>query len=131
MFIQNLENFPIIPVSFRPDDAVSVSETIAIYESLLSRKETFVFLSEGAFPAQKADHEARKQVAAWVKSKREILAQYVKAFIHIEPDADIRLETQKFANNFIKFSGYPMFIVDNHQQANKIIDAVLRRKIGE
>ncbi|MFW1802277.1 hypothetical protein ACG9YX_19905 [Acinetobacter nematophilus] len=130
MFIQNLENFPIIPISFQPADAVSVTETIAIYESLLSRKEIFVFLSKGAFPEQQTDHEARKQVAAWVKSKREILAQYVKAFIHIEPDANIRLETQKFANNFIKFSGYPMFVVDNQQQANKIIDAVLRRPMG-
>lgn len=130
MFIQNLENFPIIPISFQPADAVSVTETIAIYESLLNRKEIFVFLSEGAFSEPQADHEARKQVAAWVKSKREILAQYVKAFIHIEPDANIRLETQKFANNFIKFSGYPMFVVDNQQQANKIIDAVLRRPIG-
>ncbi|WP_287912634.1 hypothetical protein [Acinetobacter sp.] len=130
MFIQNLENFPIIPISFQPADAVSVTETIAIYESLLSRKEIFVFLSKGAFPEQQADHEARKQVAAWVKSKREILAQYVKAFIHIEPDTNSRLETQKFANNFIKFSGYPMFVVDNQQQANKIIDAVLRRPMG-
>ncbi|MCX5469245.1 hypothetical protein [Acinetobacter nematophilus] len=130
MFIQNLENFPIIPISFQPADAVSVTETIAIYESLLNRKEIFVFLSEGAFSEPQADHEARKQVAAWVKSKREILAQYVKAFIHIEPDANIRLETQKFANNFIKFSGYPMFVVDNQQQANKIIDALLRRQIG-
>lgn len=127
MFIQNLDNFPVIGVSFQTEDAVPVSETIALYESLLSRKETFVFLSQGAFPEQKADHEERKQVAAWVKAKREVLAQYVKAFIHIEPDADIRLETQKFANNFVKFSGYPMFIVDDQQQAQKLIDAVLKR----
>ncbi|MFW1967232.1 hypothetical protein ACG95P_09195 [Acinetobacter guillouiae] len=50
----------------------------------------------------------------------------MKALIHIEPDENIRLETQKFANNFIKFTGYPMFIVDNQQQAQKVIDAVLK-----
>jgi hypothetical protein len=127
MFIQNQDSFPVIRISFQAEDAVPIGETIAIYESLLSRKQSFVFLSEGAFPSQKTDHEERKQVAAWVKAKREILAQYVKAFIHIEPDADIRLETQKFANNFVKFSGYPMFIVDNQQQAQKLIDAVLKR----
>lgn len=126
MFIQNLENFPIVRISYQAEDAVSVDETIAIYESLLSRKETFVFISEGAFPEQQNDHEDRKQVAAWVKAKREILTQYVKALIHIEPDENIRLETQKFANNFIKFTGYPMFIVDNQQQAQKVIDAVLK-----
>ncbi len=126
MFIQNLENFPIVRISYQAEDAVSVDETIAIYESLLSRKETFVFISEGAFPEQKNDHEERKQVAAWVKAKREILTQYVKALIHIEPDENIRLETHKFANNFIKFTGYPMFIVDNQQQAQKVIDAVLK-----
>lgn len=126
MFIQNLENFPIVRISYQAEDAVSVDETIAIYESLLSRKETFVFINEGAFPEQKNDHEERKQVAAWVKAKREILTQYVKALIHIEPDENIRLETQKFANNFIKFTGYPMFIVDNQQQAQKVIDAVLK-----
>ncbi|MFW2103084.1 hypothetical protein [Acinetobacter guillouiae] len=126
MFIQNLENFPIVRISYQAEDAVSVDETIAIYESLLSRKETFVFISEGAFPEQKNDHEERKQVATWVKAKREILSQYVKALIHIEPDENIRLETQKFANNFIKFTGYPMFIVDNQQQAQKVIDAVLK-----
>jgi len=126
MFIQNLENFPIVRISYQAEDAVSVDETIAIYESLLSRKETFVFISEGAFPEQQNDHEDRKQVAAWVKAKREVLTQYVKALIHIEPDENIRLETQKFANNFIKFTGYPMFIVDNQQQAQKVIDAVLK-----
>lgn len=127
MFIQNLDNFPVIEISFQAEDAVTVSETIALYESLLSRKETFVFLSEGAFPTQNADHEERKQVAAWVKAKRDVLAQYVKAFIHIEPNADIRLEIQKFADNFVKFSGYPMFIVDDQQQAQKLIDTVLKR----
>lgn len=126
MFIQNLENFPIVRISYQAEDAVSVDETIAIYETLLSRKETFVFISEGAFPEQKNDHEERKRVAAWVKAKREILTQYVKALIHIEPDENTRLETQKFANNFIKFTGYPMFIVDNQQQAQKVIDAVLK-----
>ena len=126
MFIQNLENFPIVRISYQAEDAVSVNETIVIYESLLSRKETFVFISEGAFPEQKNDHEEHKQVAAWVKAKRESLTQYVKALIHIEPDENIRLETQKFANNFIKFTGYPMFIVDNQQQAQKVIDAVLK-----
>ena len=126
MIIQNLENFPIVRISYQAEDAVSVDETIAIYEALLSRKETFVFISEGAFSEQKNDHEERKQVAAWVKAKREILSQYVKALIHIEPDENIRLETQKFANNFIKFTGYPMFIVDNQQQAQKVIDAVLK-----
>lgn len=55
------------------------------------------------------------------------LAQYVKALIHIEPDANIRLEAQKFANNFIKFAGYPMFIVDNQQQAQQLIDSILKR----
>lgn len=126
MFIQNLENFPIVRISYQAEDAVSVDETIAIYETLLSRKETFVFISEGAFPEQKNDHEERKRVAAWVKAKREILTQYVKALIHIEPDENTRLKTQKFANNFIKFTGYPMFIVDNQQQAQKVIDAVLK-----
>ena len=126
MFIQNLENFPIVRISYQAEDAVSVDETIAIYEALLSRKETFVFISEGAFSEQKNDPEERKQVGAWVKAKREILSQYVKALIHIEPDENIRLETQKFANNFIKFTGYPMFIVDNQQQAQKVIDAVLK-----
>ncbi|MFW1967231.1 hypothetical protein ACG95P_09190 [Acinetobacter guillouiae] len=53
MFIQNLENFPIVRISYQAEDAVSVDETITIYESLLSRKETFVFISEGAFPEQK------------------------------------------------------------------------------
>ena len=127
MFIQNLASFPIVHISYNTEDAVPVHETIAIYESLLNRQETFIFMSEGDFFSQQSDHEERKQVAAWVKQKREILAQYVKALIHIEPDANIRLEAQKFANNFIKFAGYPMFIVDNQQQAQQLIDSILKR----
>ena len=50
LFIQNLASFPIVHISYNTEDAVPVHETIAIYESLLSRKETFVFISEGAFP---------------------------------------------------------------------------------
>lgn len=129
MFIQDVKNFPVIDVSFLEKDAVSVQKTIEIYESLLSRKEKFVFLSTGLLPQPNSaqnHQEDRKKVAAWVKANRETLAHYVKAFIQIEPDAEIRLQTQKFAHNFIKFSGYPMFIVDDQAQAQKLIDAVLK-----
>ena len=130
MFIQNLENFPVVSVSFKEEDSVPVSETIAIYESLLSREMDFVFLSEDSQPPSqpqvKDNHEERKQVAAWVKAHRDLLAKYVKAFIQIEPNEEIRLQTQKFANNFVKFSGYPMFVVDDLEQAQKVIDSVLK-----
>ena len=130
MFIQNLENFPVVSVSFKEEDIVPVSETIAIYESLLSREMDFVFLSEDSQPPSqpqvKDNHEERKQVAAWVKAHRDLLAKYVKAFIQIEPNEEIRLQTQKFANNFVKFSGYPMFVVDDLEQAQKVIDSVLK-----
>lgn len=130
MFIQNLENFPVVSVSFKEEDIVPVSETIAIYESLLSREMDFVFLSEDSQPPsqpqEKDNHEERKLVAAWVKAHRDLLAKYVKAFIQIEPNEEIRLQTQKFANNFVKFSGYPMFVVDDLAQAQKVIDSVLK-----
>jgi len=126
MFIQNLESFPIIRISYSLEDAVTVHETIDIFESLLSRKEAFIFISEGAFLTQKSDHEERKQIAVWVKTNREVLTQYVKALIHVEPDERIRLDIQKFANNYVKFTGYPMFVVENKQQAQQLISSILK-----
>ncbi|WP_445115466.1 hypothetical protein [Acinetobacter sp. WZC-1] len=134
MFIKNTQDFPVVKVSFLPEDEIPFEENMAIYESLLDKKQQFVFLHEASFPQERAemdgrrqtDHEERKRVAAWVKQRREILSQYVKAFIQIESNEKIRLEAQKFANNFIKFSGYPMFIVENRQQAEEVINSVLK-----
>lgn len=126
MFIKETDQFPVIRVSYQPQDSIPVKDNLEIYESLLDKEQNFVFVSQGPFPEAEPNHEERKMVAAWVKQKREILTQYVKALVHIEPNEQIRLAEQKFANNFIKFSGYPMFIVENEEQADQIINSVLK-----
>ncbi len=128
MLIKNIENFPIVDLSYRTEDQVGVDETIAMYEVLLDKQQPFVFLSEGKMDQENNDHEARKKVAIWVKQNRERLTHYVKALVHIEPEESLRLEAQKFANNFIKFSGYPMFIVESQAKADLLIDSVLKQK---
>ncbi len=129
MLIQDLQNFPIISVSYQHTEYVSVDETIAVYESLLEKQQPFVFVSQEGMSRDKSDHEERKRVASWVKTNRERLAKYVKALIHIEPEESLRLEAQKFANNFIKFSGYPMYIVENRDKADQVIQAVLKLRV--
>ncbi|TCM67811.1 hypothetical protein EC844_107106 [Acinetobacter calcoaceticus] len=126
MFIKDTQHFPVVEVSYQTADAVTFEDTIAVYEALLDQQKNFVFISEGPFPEQQASHEERQKVAAWVKQKRSAMAKYVKAFVHIEPDQQSRWVAQKFANNFIKFSGYPMFIVVNKEQAQRVIHSVLK-----
>lgn len=126
MYIKETQNFPVVKISYQLEDALSFEANIAAYEALLAHEKTFVFISEGPFPQQQASHEERKKVAAWVKQKRQTLTTFVKALIHVEPDEQIRLSAQKFANNFIKFSGYPMFVVANQAQAQQLIQAVLK-----
>ena len=128
MLIKNIENFPIVGLSYRAEDQVSVDETIETYEELLDKQQAFVFLSEGSMNQENNNHEERKKVASWVKQNRERLAHYVKALVHIEPEENLRLEAQKFANNFIKFSGYPMFIVESQAKADQLIDSVLKQR---
>ena len=128
MLIKDVQNFPVVTLSYAAEDQISVDETIEMYELLLQKQKVFVFLSSGVMLQEKNDHEERKKVASWVKANRERLSTYVKALVHIEPDESLRLEAQKFAQNFIKFSGYPMFIVENQKQADKLIQSVLKQK---
>lgn len=125
MFIRHIENFPIVQISYLAEDAVFVDETLEIFTHLLDKQQKFVFVSRGAFPEQKEQHEDRKKVANWVKQNRDILAKYVKALIHVEPDENIRLVEQKYANNYVRFTGYPMFIVENDGQAEQLIEKFL------
>ncbi|AOA57691.1 hypothetical protein [Acinetobacter larvae] len=125
MYISETQNFPIVKVGFQEQDVLPFDENIAYFEALLARQSPFVLLSEGPFPEQQQSHEERKQIAAWVKQKRELLSEYIKAHIHIEADEQVRLASQKMANNYVKFSGYPMFIVADHVQAQKMIDSLL------
>ena len=127
LLIKDLHNFPVITISHQPEEQVSVDKTIQVYETLLAKQEAFVFISNGSISQEKTDHEARKIVASWVKNNRERLSKYVKALVHIETDENLRLEAQKFANNFIKFSGYPMFIVESQSEADQVIQSVLNR----
>lgn len=127
MFIKDTENFPVVKVSYASEDDMTIEQNIANFEALLDQKKQFVFVGEGPMPEQNASHEERKLVAAWVKQKRNTLTELVKALIHIEPDEQTRLLTQKFANNYIKFTGYPMFVVADQDQAQQVIRAVLKR----
>lgn len=126
MFIQDIENFPVVKISYQSSDQISLEENIARFEALLDRQQAFVLLGEGPAPEQQASHEERKFVAAWVKQKRSNLAEFVKALVHIETDEQSRLLMQKFANNYVKFAGYPMFVVTSQQQAQQIIRSVLK-----
>lgn len=126
MFIQDTENFPVVKISYQSTDAISVEENIARFEALLDREQPFVLVGEGPTPEQQGSHEELKFVAAWVKQKRSDLAEFVKALVHIEADEQSRLIMQKFANNYVKFAGYPMFVVTSQQQAQQVIRSVLK-----
>lgn len=67
MYIQDISNFPVIPVGYNNQDGLCVEQNIQCFESLLLKEQPFVFLSEGPFPEEQASHEERKFVAAWVK----------------------------------------------------------------
>lgn len=130
MYIKNVENFPIVSISHDMKDAVSVEETLKIYEILLNKQQYFVFKSDQTFPKfddPKESHEDRKKIAAWVKENRDRLSMWVKGIVHIEPNQELRLEAQKFAQNFIKFSGYPMFVVENEHQSAQLIESILKK----
>ena len=123
MYIHRVENFPVVEIDC--SRSMSVDESLAVFSELLLRKQPFVFIGSGSFQDEQNSHEDRKKVALWVKAHKAELTAFVQAMIYIQPDKAIQAVLRQFAENYEKFSGYPMIMVENAEQANQTVQSLL------
>ncbi len=127
MYIRDTSTFPVVHLSYKAEDKTSLDELFEKFESLLSKNQKFVFVSEGPFAEEDNDHEARKRVGAWVKANRATLSRLIVGLVHTETDEKRRVEAEQFAKIFQQFSGYPMYLVLNKTES----DATIKRLLSE
>ena len=127
MYIQSIEKFPIVTLSYKAQDQQSLDELFDSFNALLARNQKFVFISEGAFDEteQNNDHESRKQIAAWVKAKRETLSDLILGLVHTESDREQRAKAEQFAKVYLQFSGYPMYVVSSKEESDQLVQKLL------
>lgn len=106
--------FPLVWMRAKTSDIPA--SPFASLETLLAREKCFVLLDNMAHEHEETPEE-RKQLALWMKRHKEALRTFIKAAIHIEPDADKRPAAQAFAPTYEKFWGYPLRVVASTDEA--------------
>jgi hypothetical protein len=107
--------FPL--VWMRADTSDTPASPFASLETLLAREESFVLLDNLAHEEHEDTPEERKQLALWMKSHKAALRTFIKAAIHIEPDADKQAAARAFSPTYEKFWGYPLRVVASTEEA--------------
>lgn len=111
--------FPLVWMQIAAPSKAAEESPFAEFETLLARKEVFVLLNEEGLDRDKHEHspEEMKQTSLWMKRHKDELRAFVKASIHIEPNAAKRLGAKAFAVVFEKFWGYPMLTTATKEEA--------------
>lgn len=123
----NASEYPIVRMVADPALNQPVDDVMASFSELLARGQPFVFIGEGepGDDQEKDNVEDRRKITRWMKANKTELRRLVKGHVQITPQATRRAAMEAFSVVFVKFWGYPMYIVASDVEARAKAQSLL------
>lgn len=118
-------NYPIIRMDDASSQDMSVDTVLASLSELLARGNALVLWGDGELGEENGSVDDRRKVAMWMKANRDEIQRLIKGHVHVVADAEKRSAADAMSAVFIKFWGYPMFVVESVDDAFRKANALL------
>jgi hypothetical protein len=105
--------FPIVRMQYNTPEPLRMEDALAEMSGLIARGKPFVFLAEGGLGDAHSDVSDHKKLTLWMKANKALIAQNIRAHVHVVADATEMQAANDFAPAFLKFWGYPMLVADS------------------